>query len=187
MLLPLLETGALEDDDEMSERWASLLASAADPTNCTLLEASYIEILKQLSPVHAFVLDVFYEQIDRNKIPPEQWQEQGVLSKYMQEGLSLDSAQYNLAIDNLLRLRLLDYPSIYFDVANGTDVRLKVTSAGILCATHLGKAFVTACSKGKTLRNSSYSIPYSSTANIFHTLGKPLTSKAYAWGDDGLR
>ena len=59
VLFPLLETAALEDDETMVERWASLLASAANPNNQSALEASFIEILKQLAPTHAYLLGVF--------------------------------------------------------------------------------------------------------------------------------
>ena len=77
VLLPLLDAAVLEDNEDMAERWASLLASAADLTNQSTLEASFIEILKQLVPTHAFVLDVFYEQIKRDNLPSEQWAERG--------------------------------------------------------------------------------------------------------------
>ena len=77
VLFPLLDAAVLEDNEDMGERWASLLASAANPTNETALEASFIEILKQIAPSHAYLLEVFYEQIARDKIASEQWTERG--------------------------------------------------------------------------------------------------------------
>ncbi len=173
VLLPLIDAAALEDDEEMAARWASLLASAANPNSRMSLEASFIEILKQLPSTHAFVLDVFYEQIDRHKIAAEKWQENGVVTEYLQKMLRLDASQFNVAVDNLLRLRLLDHPSVLLDTVNGNDVRFQVTSAGILCATHLGKAFVAACGKGYR-RSASYSVPSNSVSNVYHTQGGSL-------------
>jgi hypothetical protein len=77
VLFPLLDAAVLEEDDQMSERWASLLVSAADPNNKLGLEAPFIEILKQLTPTHAYLLDVFYEQIERDELPPKDWLEEG--------------------------------------------------------------------------------------------------------------
>lgn len=54
LLRAVLEEGGFEDDDAMQERWASLLASAA--TGMTVPPA-YPEILRQLEPIEASVLD----------------------------------------------------------------------------------------------------------------------------------
>src|ERR1700722_1141793 len=56
VLLPLIDAASLEEDEEMSDRWASLLASAANPANSNSLEISFVEILKQLPPLHALIL-----------------------------------------------------------------------------------------------------------------------------------
>jgi len=174
VLLPLLDTAVLEDNEDMAERWASLLASAANPNNKTALEASFIEILKQLVPSHAFVLDVFYEQIKRDKLPPEKWAERGYVFSDLKGFLQRDVPQFDVAIDNLLRLHLVAYPTPNLGIANGHEVRVQVTSSNILCATSLGYAFVSACGHGRTFRNTSYGIPGYDIPNVYHTRGGSL-------------
>ena len=174
VLLPLFDQAALEEDDEMADRWASLLASAANPNNKTALEASFIEILKQLAPTHAYLLDVFYEQITRDKVPPEQWTERGYVLSDLREFLEQEVPQFDVAIENLLRLNLVAYPTAKLGIANGQEVRIQVTSGNILCATSLGYAFTSACGHGRTPRNISYGVPGNSISNVFWTRGGSL-------------
>jgi hypothetical protein len=174
VLLPLLDAAALEDDETMAERWASLLPSAANPNNKSALEASFIEILKQLSPAHAYLLDVFYKQIERRKLPAEQWNENGVGLSDLKDFLKEEVPQSEMAIQNLLRLRLVALPTVKLGVANGQDVRVQVTSSNIMCATSLGQAFVSACKRGQTPRNKSYSVPGNSISNLYGTKGRSL-------------
>src|SRR5882724_4981922 len=174
VLFPLLDAAGFVDDETMSERWASLLASAANPNNQTGLEASFIEILKQLVPTHAFVLDVFYEQVASKKLPPEQWAERGFVFSDLKGFLQKDVPQFDVAIDNLLRLHLVGYPTPSLGIANGHEVRVQVTSSNILCATSLGHAFVTACGHGRTFRSHSYGIPGYDISNVYWTRGGSL-------------
>jgi|SRR5665213_51723 len=174
VLFPLLDAAVLEEDDQMAERWASLLASAANPNNQTGLEASFIEILKQLVPTHAFVLDVFYEQVANKKLPPEQWAERGFVFSDLKGFLQKEVPQFDVAIDNLLRLHLVGYPTPSLGIANGHEVRVQVTSSNILCATSLGHAFVTACGHGRIFRNHSYGIPGYDISNVYWTRGGSL-------------
>jgi hypothetical protein len=171
VLLPLMQAAELEDQEEMSERWASLLASAADPNNNACLEASFIEILKQLAPTHAFLLDIFYEQIEPREITASNLSEQGVGRSSLKEFLENKIPQFDVALENLLRLQLIQHPTVKLGVANGTDLRCVVVSAGILCATQLGLAFTSACGRGRTPRAKSYGIPGDSVSNVFWTEG----------------
>jgi hypothetical protein len=174
VLFPLLDAAVLEEDDQMAERWASLLASAADPNNQTALEASFIEILKQLTPTHAYLLDVFYEQIERDQLPPEQWNEDGYILSDLKDFLKKEVPQFDVAVQNLLRLNLVAYPTAKLGIANGQEVRIQITSGNILCATNLGFSFVSACKRGRTPREMSYCVPSDSISNIFWTRGGSL-------------
>jgi hypothetical protein len=174
VLLPLLDATALEDDETMAERWASLLASAANPNNESSLESSFIEILKQLPPAHAYLLDVFYEQIERMDTPIEKWNEDGVVLSDLRDFLKKEVPHSDVAIQNLLRLRLVALPTVKLGIANGNDVRVAVTSSNILCATSLGQAFVSACKRGRTPRNISYGVSGNSISNHYSTKGRSL-------------
>jgi len=174
VLLPLLNASALEDDETMAERWASLLASAADSKNESALESSFIEILKQLPPTHAFLLDVFYDRIQAMEISIEKWNEDGVLLSELRDFLKKEVPRFDVAVQNLLRLRLVSLPSVKLGVANGQEVRVVVTSSNILCATSLGLAFVSACKRGREPGDTTYCIPVDSISNHYHTEGTSI-------------
>jgi len=56
-LLPLLEGAALEDDENLSNKWAGLLASAATSNETELSHPSFSRILSEMSPREALILD----------------------------------------------------------------------------------------------------------------------------------
>ncbi|HWW02981.1 MAG TPA: Abi-alpha family protein [Candidatus Acidoferrum sp.] len=174
VLFPLLEAAAVEDDEEMAERWASLLASAANASNRDALEPAFIEILKQLAPSHAFLLDVFYDQIKSKQIPPAQWPEKGPALNELRTFLKKEIPEFDVAVENLLRLNLVSYPTAKLGIANGNEVRVQIMSADILCATGLGYAFASACGHGRTPRDKGYGVPTDSISNRFWTRGGSL-------------
>lgn len=55
LFFPILEAASIEDDDEMQTRWAALLASEA--TAVGSVHPSYIDILRQLTPEDAQLLE----------------------------------------------------------------------------------------------------------------------------------
>ena len=189
VLLPLLESSAVEDDETMAERWASLLASAADPKNSTHDEVAFIGILKELPPAHAYLLDVYYEQVERAEWPREVWNENGFSMADLKVFLKEEVPEFDVALQNLLRLRLVALPTIKIGVANGQPVRVQLTSSGMICPTSLGQAFARACGRGRTPRDKAYGLPYDSVANIYSTdgLSVRLWSKAeeVAWKKKG--
>ncbi len=61
--LPALEAASLEDSTILQERWAALLANATNPKHWAPVLPAYVEILKQLSPQEASVLDGIYGHV----------------------------------------------------------------------------------------------------------------------------
>jgi hypothetical protein len=57
-LLPILETGATEDDESLSIKWAALLANAAAEPESMASHPSFPRILSEIAPVEAQLLDV---------------------------------------------------------------------------------------------------------------------------------
>ena len=49
LLLPILDASSLEDNDDLHDHWAALLANAANPGTSQSVHAAFIEILKTLS------------------------------------------------------------------------------------------------------------------------------------------
>lgn len=59
LFLPMMDAASIEDDEDLHTRWAALLANAASSPDA--VHPSYIEVLKQLTPVEARLLDELYE------------------------------------------------------------------------------------------------------------------------------
>jgi len=60
-LLPLLENASLEEDEDLQSKWAGLLANASRDFDA--VPPCFSEILKQLSPNEARLLDGIHDQI----------------------------------------------------------------------------------------------------------------------------
>jgi len=59
LFLPIVENASVQDDDGLNTRWAALLANEA--TSPDSVHPSYIEVLRQLTPKHAKLLDELYD------------------------------------------------------------------------------------------------------------------------------
>ena len=59
LAFPILEEAAFEDDDELQDIWARLLATAMDP-NAPQIKRAYIHILKSFEPSDAVLLEDLY-------------------------------------------------------------------------------------------------------------------------------
>lgn len=146
LLEPILREATLEEDPEISEMWASLLAAAADPASVATVQASFPAILAQLSPQAARVVDMLYLRAlrhgERKVIRPQR----------IRGRCGLDIAMYERVIDHLLALGLVRVPSDIFVVArlggdgSNTDDNT-VRLALVLTAT--GFDFVQACRRGR--------------------------------------
>ena len=59
VFLPIIENASVQDDDDLHTRWAALLANAAAASES--VHPSYIEVLRQLTPDDAKLLDRLYD------------------------------------------------------------------------------------------------------------------------------
>ena len=66
LLLPIIEASSVESDETLQDLWAGLLASASDKSDS--LSPSFIEILKQLTPSEARLLNSLFEAASAHKI-----------------------------------------------------------------------------------------------------------------------
>jgi hypothetical protein len=69
LFLPILEHASLEEDDYLQERWAALLANAADPSGAVPVSAAFPRILKDLCSEEVRILDKLYERVAQNDWP----------------------------------------------------------------------------------------------------------------------
>jgi len=58
--IPLFQGASLEDDDSLQDRWVNLLINAAYSESSVEVERAYVEILSQLNPLEAQILDAIY-------------------------------------------------------------------------------------------------------------------------------
>lgn len=104
-LTPLLEYSSLEEDESMQKKWAALLSKAADPEYSIALSTMYAEVLRQLSPAEAKVLDLMFESYESTT--PEKRSETIVNHGKIREIINIPPEEYSLLIQNLLRINLL--------------------------------------------------------------------------------
>ncbi len=125
-LLPIVDNGSLEDDEDLVTRWAGLLATAAAGN---LRRTGYPRILAELTSLDVQILDYLYEQL-----PHRQWFNPEVL-------LTVFGDEYLVAADNLLRLGVCVASAASVSPAVGPHwVDIRVTPLGI--------DFVNACRAG---------------------------------------
>lgn len=68
-LFPLVQAASLEADPLLAEKWAALLANAADPAQRVPVHPSYVEILRQLTPTEAKLLEELFADIYAYVLP----------------------------------------------------------------------------------------------------------------------
>lgn len=65
LFLPISESASVEDDEDVHTRWAALLANAATSENS--VHPSFIEILRELTPEDAQLLDRLYDSCESKR------------------------------------------------------------------------------------------------------------------------
>ena len=147
ILVPLLEFAGLEaeDDEEMLDRWANLLASAA--TTLDRRHVAYPEVLRQLESIEARMLDVMYDELyaEMSGNSEDHRRLDGFNPAWFGTLLGLDEVGYARAVPNMVRLQLakqLGGPNVPPHV---TAIATSDLLSSPLQLTHFGMAFVTAC------------------------------------------
>lgn len=95
--LPLLIAAADESRDELRSIWARLLAAAADPARAKSFRIQFIEVVKQMDPLDAAVLDATHR---RQRVTAELTNELAIESK-------MNRDEVEISLDNLARLGLV--------------------------------------------------------------------------------
>lgn len=124
--IPLLEAASLEEDDELVDRWAALLANATGKTMD--VPPSFANVLREIEPAAARLLDKTYERY-MNLAPDLR---PHFIVKIVETVLMRPEFEYH--IDNLFRLGLLRHSAL-----RTADVYDELT------LTAFGVAFVKAC------------------------------------------
>jgi hypothetical protein len=72
--LQVLEEGAMEEDDDLQDVWARLLANACDPAAGVSPRRSHITMLKEMTPFDALVFEAIYS------VPPDDGTKKAILT-----------------------------------------------------------------------------------------------------------
>jgi hypothetical protein len=92
LLLPILEGASIEDEEDLHTKWSALLANAASSDK---VHPSYVEILKQLTPDDARLLDKLYEYTNAR-------------GKWLNDFLEEEGVEDGIPFQNLVRLGLIE-------------------------------------------------------------------------------
>lgn len=141
-LVSILENGSLEENENMQNKWAALLANAADPDRRYSVKPSFAEILKQLSPLEVFSLDKMFDEVNRNENPNkvEVFFDKEKICKNFQ----INDNQFDIIADNLFRLNLCQPPASFGGVKIG-EYPVQLRTYKLIGFTQLGYEFVKAC------------------------------------------
>jgi hypothetical protein len=146
LLFPILERGSVEEDEELAERWATLLANAS--TSPAAVLPAFASILGELSPHEAVLLrhvqDVAIElgpyERATNESPSFYRRRDEVRSRLWVSSLEqeLGLAQMPVLCANLQRLGLVSLDS----------------GGGAVAFTQFGQAFIEACEPTREVKGS---------------------------------
>ncbi|MDQ3739723.1 MAG: DUF4393 domain-containing protein [Actinomycetota bacterium] len=125
--VPLLEAASLEDDEELVDRWAALLANASAET--VEVPPSFANVLRELEPATARLLDQLYDDV--MTIAPEI---RPHFSIFFEQHDKEEAGNFPFHVDNLMRLGL---------VRSGTFGQAEEYQHLVL--TEFGRSFVRAC------------------------------------------
>lgn len=142
LLLPLVEAASLEADPTLVERWAALLANAADPAQKSPVQPSFADVLRQLTPTDAIILAHIYKRAHVDEQAILQYELQCIITQRMSGELGMADKQFALGVDNLLRLRLCAPPTPR--LGKGADITGPTAATLQVCPTIFGVAFLAA-------------------------------------------
>lgn len=100
--IPLLESASLEDDENLQDKWAGLIANGTDPNKCFQFQKIYIQILSNLEPLDAILLDFLASQKDIIKIDDDS--KPKFNAEKISDILKKDREAINISLSNLFRL-----------------------------------------------------------------------------------
>lgn len=125
ILFPMLEAASNEEDPGLQEKWAALLANTATGDVAATLGPAFVDIMRQLTPLHAKVLAFLYKRsrmlsrTPRNpKAPGYRHQFFGnVARESVLREFPMPVLHYNELAEDLYRMRLLEGGQLGLSIA----------------------------------------------------------------------
>lgn len=131
ILMPILESAALEEREELLNLWEELIAAALDPARTNRMRYKYITILKSMDPSDALL----FSMIDNKDV---------YKTSYLIGRSSLIIDEITVSVKNLENLGLLNYSQISFQ-SGGTapnHSEFQIADLGISLRRVLGLHFI---------------------------------------------
>lgn len=147
--LPVLEFASLESDDQLTMKWAGLLASSVAGDS---VHVSFPQILNELTPGEARILDLLYAW-QEEAVSVTNWSPMDYTMQRLRMEIGLSKEEFQLSAENILRLRLCRadvFWSFEAAVEREDEVRLIITPLGI--------SFVKTC-RGPSFRQNAATQP----------------------------
>lgn len=154
LLTEVLKNAVLEDDEHLQRKWAALLANAASSTASNKILPSYTDILRQLTPQQAMILDWMYGQEIKPDVPDWHSIWPDFKRSAIEERFGLSPEDYALFITDLDRLALIESRrALQSTRGMGIDMQLALLTSWIndrvqyreVSITTLGLRFIQAC------------------------------------------
>ena len=147
LLVPLLESGSLENDDDIIGMWSNLLASASLSND---IRISYISILKELEVVEAKIMQYVFQQLISNygiNFEPNNEYAGSIDGVLICKIFSFNNAEFERSVDNLFRLRLLAPTASRLEFIDNKEIPFAHYTKKQLGVTYLGYYFAKACNQ----------------------------------------
>jgi hypothetical protein len=156
LFLSAIEAASVEDDETLQAKWAALLTNAADPERRIPVLPSFVEVLQELTPDEARLLEQVYDSVRDPAFPVNTIYGAKIIDSFSDLTLMLvgrskridvteAEQEYRLlVIDDLIRLGIIwrrDTPPIATSMSR--DQFLGATTNFFL--TPFGYAFLSAC------------------------------------------
>lgn len=138
-LAPLLDAGSLETDPTLQNMWANLLASYASGD---LAIQSYPSLLKELSPIEARILNDLNTAREKAGLSGTDLLTHGTSKNEICRILSISDSEYDVIIDNLVRLNLVQPVGASGALVGDHPIAIKTNE--IVYITALGKGLIEA-------------------------------------------
>lgn len=160
--LPAMESASLEENNELQDLWANLLASGHDPNLNGVMRAAFVDILKQLEVVDVHLLDFVFDKTMRKNVDfegqraPQEKRDRlvkpvkyAIRSHDIMRELGIDTHAYECSIDNLMRMRCLAPNLEDVEIVGGRypETATRVQEYDWVTITSLGWDFVRACNR----------------------------------------
>ena len=141
-LASLLTNCSWEEEEYMKTKWAALLANTIDSRSVFDIHSSYVEILDQLSSFEVKILDKMYDEYEN---APDN-EKDGLMFEKSKicHSMNIKSNEFDIIIDNLFRLNLLQPPASHGGVSIG-KFPIVLRTYEFIQLTPLGYDFVKYC------------------------------------------